>query len=177
MELLLSPGLRSKSSIIRGITAGLPSIDGGPVFVSAQPELKAQRGKLVSGALQNGTPVYAASFIRKRRIVLEESLLCEDATFRLILVHEIFHFAWPRLSNEKRREWTALLEAESAGRARGELGESSAVRKGTPQWTEYVCESFCDTGAYLYAGVEQHAWFTLGRRWRQRRKDWFGQRL
>jgi len=95
---------------------------------------------------------------------------------RLIAVHEIFHFVWARLGNTARREFAALLEAERAGRARGELGESSCHAKSLlneASWLDYVCEGFCDTAAWLYAGVKRHREFKLGRRWRDRRKQWF----
>jgi len=46
-----------------------------------------------------------------------------------ILVHELFHFAWVRLSNDTRRSWGALVEVEMARRARGELGWSAEWRK------------------------------------------------
>src|SRR5581483_1089314 len=101
-----------------------------------------------------------------------------------ILVHEIFHFVWLRLSNQIRDEFAELLNGELKGRARGELGESADVKKGLVgvgrqttrefrTWREYVSESFCDTAAWLYAGVGEHVSFTLGKRWRERRKAWF----
>jgi hypothetical protein len=88
---------------------------------------------------------------------------------RLITVHEIFHFAWARLGNSARRAWAALVEAEVAAHARGELGESSSL-KNSP---DYVCESFCDTAAWLYSGVRRSPHFTLVERWRSRRRAWF----
>jgi len=57
--------------------------------------------------------------------------------------------------------------------ARGELVESSSVKK-TPACTpDYVCESFCDTAAWLYAGVHHSPDFTLAARWRNFRRSWF----
>ena len=101
----------------------------------------------------------------------------------LILVHEIFHFVWPRLGNEARRQFAAILCREWQNRGRGELGESSAVKKtlislGSPGqhgrlWRDYVCESFCDTAAWLYSGISNHEFFSLANRWKQRRKSWF----
>ena len=32
----------------------------------------------------------------------------------------------------------------------------------TRRWREYCCESFCDTAAWMYSGVERHEEFTLG---------------
>ncbi len=103
---------------------------------------------------------------------------------RLIVVHEIFHFAWPRLGNRARKEFADLLRSEIAAGARGELGESAGVKKtllkaqsewssNSRLWREYVCESFCDTAAWLYAGVNSHKSFTLANRWRRRREEWF----
>jgi hypothetical protein len=156
----------------------LPVIPGGRVSVSVLPDLTAYRGKLLSQVEGRGTAVHAASFIRERRIVLETSLFNNEPLLRLILVHELFHFRWPRLGNHARACYTALLEEERAASARGELGESAEVRKRLAQsdrrrWKDYVCESFCDTAAWLYSGVEAHPSFRLAAHWRNRRADWF----
>ena len=45
-------------------------------------------------------------------------------------------------------------------------------RRGRP-WREYLCESFCDTAAWLYGDVRKHEEFTLAARFRQRRAGWF----
>jgi len=42
-------------------------------------------------------------------------------------------------------------------------------------WREYLCESFCDTGAWLYAGVKGHDEYTLAARFRKRRRAWFAE--
>ena len=146
--------------------------------VSFQPELTAHKGRLLSGSPEKGCPVYAASFVRKRKIVLTTDLLNDPPMLRLILIHEIFHFIWPRLSNAVRQEFSELLRAEVAVRARGELGESSGVKKqgrsrSAAAWKDYVCESFCDTAAWLFAGVGQHPSFRLAKAWRVRRALWF----
>ena len=127
--------------------------------------------------------MHAATFVPQRRIVLEQDLLEDAALLRLILTHEILHFAWRRLGNLRRREYRELLASERAGRARGELGESAAVAKekmletgwlsGSSAWRQYACESFCDTGAWLLGGVGRHASFRLAKRWRERRAAWF----
>lgn len=160
---------------------GLPKIPGSPIFVSARPQLTAHRGKLLSGRPESGTAVHAASFIRERRIVVERELLGSPDQFRLILVHELFHFVWPRLSNHVRAEYGELLKQELRSGARGELGESSEVRKtalasGLKCWKEYVCESFCDTAAWRYAGIQdnpKNSHFRLAQRWKERRMRWF----
>lgn len=103
---------------------------------------------------------------------------------RLIVVHEIFHFVWTRLGNRARKNFADLLLLEFARGARGELGESAGVKKSLLElqnewscnsrlWREYVCESFCDTAAWLYAGVKRHQSFTLANRWSSRRQNWF----
>jgi hypothetical protein len=163
---------------------GLPELSGSPIFISFGSQLTAHGGKLLSGSPQRGTQVHAASFIRDRHIVLDSYLLRRTHLLRLILVHEIFHFVWSRLGNRARAEYALLLIAERERRAKGELGESAAVGKLSFQaentasqrerrWRDYVCESFCDTAAWLYAGVNRHREFTLAARWRERRSNWF----
>jgi hypothetical protein len=98
----------------------LPALVGDPISIRILPRLTAHRGKLLSGSPQRGVPVHAATFIRRREIVLETELTRKPGDLRLITVHEIFHFAWARLGNSSRRTWTELLEAEAAARARGE---------------------------------------------------------
>ncbi|HEX4807781.1 MAG TPA: hypothetical protein VH325_02555 [Bryobacteraceae bacterium] len=164
------------------IASALPVLIGGPLRFSYRPALTAYRGQLLSGRPEQGTPVHAASFIRERRIVLERELLLSRSLFRLILIHELFHFVWARLGNKLRREYSSLLTVERAQRARGELGESSNAWKvslgehdchdHTLLWRNYVCESFCDTAAWLYAGLKNHESFTLAPRWRERRARW-----
>jgi hypothetical protein len=168
---------------LQGLPARLPQLAGRPISVSFQPDLAACRGQLLSRASGRGTAVYAASFIRQRKIVFETSLLENPAQLRFFAVHEIFHFVWARLGNAKRAEFARLLAAEMAHGARGELGESSAIQKARtgpkergkfPQrWRDYVCESFCDTAAWLYAGVHVRNAGLLARRWHKRRKAWF----
>jgi hypothetical protein len=164
---------------------GLPELYGSPICVSARPKLTAYRGRLLSAdPRKRGTAVHAASFLRKREIVLESELLARKSDLRLILVHEIFHFVWLRLGNPKRRAFRALLEREMKQRARGELGESAEVHKlavssfcnqpsSSGRWRDYVCESFCDSAAWLYAGVKSNSSWTLAVRWQRKRKQWF----
>jgi hypothetical protein len=164
------------------IACGLPVLIGDSIRCSYKPSLTTYRGKLLSGHTWRGTPVHAASFIRERRIVLDRELLRYPSLFRLILVHELFHFVWARLGNKLRGEYAALLILERDQGVRGELGESADAWKvslrehdcteHTSRWREYVCESFCDTAAWLYAGVRSHGSFTLAARWRDRRERW-----
>jgi len=152
------------------------------------PALTADRRRLYSNR-KRGEPVHAASYIRKRRIVLDRELEQQPAELARILVHELFHFAWVRLGNPARRSYEALVREECRQRARGELGWSAESRKralgkhspggrqtGSHQatdWREYICESFCDTAAFLYSGVRRHPEYTLAARHRNRRAEWF----
>ncbi len=146
---------------------------GPPIVVRFQPGLTAHRGKLLSGA-GIGQPVLAGSFLRKREIVLDSTLLRRSSERGRILVHELFHFVWARLGNPRRAAWSALLKAEVKAHARGELGWSSEWRKNdSAPWPEYICESFCDTAAWAYGAVKEHGEFTLASRWRVRRRQWF----
>jgi hypothetical protein len=155
---------------------------GAPIHIEALPALSACRGKLLSGE-DRGTPVFAASFIRQRRIVLDAALLSQPALGLPVLVHELFHFAWVRLGNNGRASFADLIEAERLGRARGGLGESSVVARcrimpgkaaaDARVWKDFVCESFCDTAAYLFTGTIVGDEGGLARRWLARRRHWF----
>jgi hypothetical protein len=134
--------------------------------------------------VEKGTPVHAGGFLQERRIVLESQLLANCPLLRLILTHELFHFAWPRLGNPSRASFASLITDELSGKARGELGESAAVSKKNllasrsiqqqrRNFRHYLCEAFCDTGAFLYSGVRASEHFTLARRWVARRTSWF----
>jgi len=142
--------------------------EGRPIRVEIRPSLGAH---------------LAASSIPRRIILLDAEVLCNQGDFERILVHEIFHFAWRRLSNTTRRSWETLLESELALKAKGELGWSAEWRKlklkpadqrqRTPRWRRYACESFCDSAAWLFAGLSNHPEYTLRGRYRRPRKTWF----
>jgi len=112
-------------------------------------------------------------------MVLDGALLKNRPELRRILIHELFHFAWVRLGNARRAGYEAVVRREMEERARGELGWSAEMRKDKlpvragGRWREYVCESFCDTGAWMYAGVKRHDEYTLAARFRRRRAAWF----
>lgn len=158
------------------IPAGLP------LRIRFAPRLSARRGRLLSQA-EAGTPVHAGAFLRRRELVLDAELLEQPSELARILVHELFHFVWFRLGTPVRRSWEAVLEAESRGRARGELGWSAEWRKRkllradrerrSRRWREYVGESFCDTAAWLAGGGRKHKEHTLQLRWRRVRGRWF----
>jgi len=146
------------------------------------PGLRVAHGRLRTGD-ERGTEVHAASFLRERRIVLDEALRRDPAEMGRILIHELFHFAWIRLSNATRASWRELLARELTRHARGELGWSAESRKGAVQaawprpavraWRDYSCESFCDTAAWIHASAGEHDEYTLARRCREIRRAWF----
>jgi hypothetical protein len=155
----------------RELLDGLPPIQGAPLRI-----------RFVHDLSRHG-PIHAGSLLRERRILLEISLAREPADFARIFVHELFHFAWLRLGNPRRRSYERLLVGEITGGARGELGwsaewrkdalQSSDRRQRTRRWREYTCESFCDTAAWLFSGVRRHPEFTLPAGCRTGRRAWF----
>ncbi len=130
-------------------------------------------------------PHLAATNIRQRTILLDQEVLGGNGDFERILIHELFHFVWVRLSNQQRQEWGGILARELADGCPGELGWSSEWRKRkltlrdwsqrTPKWRRYICESFCDTAAWLYAGLRRHEEFTLEPAARKVRRAWLRQ--
>jgi hypothetical protein len=146
----------------------LPSLEGQPIRVQAANGLGGRLGAVHGGA-----------FVRERRMAFD----CTEAEFPRIFVHELFHFAWVRAGNGARWSFERMLREEWKAGARGELGWSAEWRKRAlavgdvrgrgRRWREYACESFCDTAAWLYAGLRTHAEFTLAPRRRERRRSWF----
>jgi hypothetical protein len=125
----------------------------------------------------------AATSIPRRLILLDAAVFACRGDFERILIHELFHFAWVRLSNQQRRAWEEVLMHELRARAKGELGWSAEWRKNTLtradargrtlRWRRYACESFCDTAAWLFAGLRKHDEFTLPGPLRGLRRQWF----
>lgn len=152
--------------------ADLPPASGSPVRVEFRRTVLDEAGD----------PAHAATHLRRRLIVLEESLMADSDDFARIFVHELFHFVWLRLGNRKRRSYERLLATELQTNARGELGWSAEWRKKalqprdrrerTRRWREYCCESFCDTAAWRYSGVKKHQEFTLVSHARATRRKW-----
>jgi len=146
----------------------LPRLAGRPIRVEIRPSLGAH---------------LAETSIPRRVIFLDRGVLARHGEFERILVHELFHFVWVRLSNQTRWSWEQTLAAEFTRRSRGELGWSAEWRKHklslrdvrgrTPAWRRYVCESFCDSAAWMYAGLRRHDEYTLAATDRRRRKAWF----
>ncbi len=159
-----------------------PEITGRPIEVVWLPALRAHRGKPVSKGAR-GAEIHAAGFIRRRRIVFDTALRRKPGLRRRIWTHELFHFVWVRLDNQRRRSFEDVLLRELRRHACGELGWSAEWRKDalrpadrrnrTRRWREYVCESFCDTAAWLFSGVRASGEYTLGRRARNNRRQWF----
>jgi hypothetical protein len=174
---------RNCSKSIKAIERRLGALEGRSIYLRFLPALTADGRRLYSNR-PNGQPVYAGSFIRKRQIVLDQELQRQPRELARILVHELFHFAWVRLGNPVRRSDEDLVREEWQQRARGELGWSAELRKrallkrspreaASAAWRDYLCESFCDTGAWIYSGVRRHPEYTLAARHRDRRAEWF----
>ena len=133
----------------------------------------------MSGLRSNFGPAHAGTLLRERRILFD----CAPTEFPRIFVHEVFHFVWLRTGNTARIGFERILAGEMDGGVRGELGWSAELRKNkltaadrrnrTRRWRDYCCESFCDTAAWLYSGVERHDEFTLVKRCRKIRREWF----
>lgn len=146
----------------------LPRVTGRPIRV----ELRRSLG-----------PHLAAASMTRRVVLLDSEVLKARGEFERILIHEIFHFAWRRLSNATRRSWETVLSREFDAKLRGELGWSAERRKvkikprdvalRTARWRHYARESFCDTAAWRFAGLHSHDEFTLSERLRKRRRAWF----
>ncbi len=125
----------------------------------------------------------AGTSIPRRLILLDAAVFARRGEFERILIHELFHFVWVRLSNPRRLAWEQVIAAELRRRAKGELGWSAQWRKEmlthadarlrTPKWRRYVCESFCDSAAWMFAGLRAHDEFTLAAPARRLRRHWF----
>lgn len=169
--LFVCADLRTQARV-KALARRLPPLTGAPLRIETVRGLRDRRG-----------PVHAGAFLRERRIAFD----CTPAEFPRIFVHELFHFAWLRAGNAVRLSWEALLRAERATGARGELGWSAEWRQEalaagdmatrSRRWREYCCESFCDTAAWLHGGLRHHAEFTLAGRFRARRRAWFRKSL
>ena len=168
----LVPVLQFKNAWLRNAARAplerLPALEGKPIIVQRIRDLRDRRG-----------PVHAGSFIRRREIAFD----CTRSEFPRIFVHELFHFAWVRAGNKLRLSYENELKDELRRAFPGELGWSAEWRKlalkrndirtRNMRWREYSCESFCDTGAWLYSGLSRHAEFTLSPAGRRARRAWF----
>jgi hypothetical protein len=147
----------------------MPELHGAALCVRFRDHLPCARGQ----------DVHAGSDIPRRTVILDAALREQPRELARIFVHEVLHFVWVRLGNPVRRSYEDLLARE---RARGELGWSADLRKQwlrpsdarerSRRWREYVCESFCDTGAWVFLRG-RHPEFTLSGHARERRRRWF----
>ena len=178
----LNPPGRYLRRLADDLRSRLPEADGLPIRVSFVPNLHSHRGSLLSEDL--GQAVHGASDLRKREMFLDRGLQARPRELRRILIHEIFHFVWARLSNATRTCFEEMLASEFQDRARGELGWSAEYRKehlrhlpisgrNARLWREYACESFCDTAAWFFSGLNRHEEFTLSLKQKKRRARWF----
>ena len=152
----------------RRLLARLPPLEGAPIGLFP-----------AAGLRDGGRMVHAGSFLRRRSIAFN----CSQGEFARVCVHELFHFVWLRLGNQRRRTYEDMLRRELATGALGELGWSAEWRKRdlaaddiqgrNRLWREYCCESFCDTAAWIYSGTRRHDEFTLAARFREKRRLWF----
>jgi hypothetical protein len=156
--------------------------------LSRMPKLPVLAGLPVRVQMRSSLgPHLAATSIPGRTILLDKEVLASAGDFERILVHELFHFSWVRLGNPLRKQWSDLLRSELRAGTKGELGWSAEWRKAkmrprdwkrrTPGWRRYICESYCDTAAWLYSGLARHAEFTLEAEARRARRAWFRQQL
>jgi hypothetical protein len=156
------------------------------IHVSFRPHLTAYKGKLLSKS-PNGDAVYAGSFLRERKIILDELMLRTPRVLERIFVHEVFHFVWSKLGNRLRASYERLVLQELEWKVSGELGWSaesmkqqlaaSDVRNRTRRWKDYICESFCDTAGWLFGSATRYSEMTLGREQRDARRRWFREHL
>ena len=170
--LVVDPGARPFGRHLRSLLAGLPRLEGRPIHIQAGAGLRGAGGQIHAGA-----------FLRERRIAFDRALMQAPDEFERIFVHELFHFAWLRLGNPRRRSYEEVVRGECERDAVGELGWSAEWRKRvlaqsdrqrrSRRWREYVCESFCDTAAWRFSGLRRHPEFTLPPPWRSRRARWF----
>ena len=98
------------------------------IHVSFRPHLTAYRGKLLSKS-PKGDAVYAGSFLRKRKIVLDEQMLRTPRVLERIFVHEVFHFVWSKLGVGLRSSYEQLVMEEIENGVLGELGWSAESMK------------------------------------------------
>jgi len=157
------------------VIEALNGFGGPPVRWRFADGLRVRRGRLEEGG-GAGVEVHAASFARRRLIILDRALASAGGELKRVAAHELFHFVWLRMNNRQRREWGSLLEAE---RSKGELGWSAEWRRralapddallNTKSWREYVSESFSDTGAWFETGGAGDPDRRLGAKWIARR--------
>ena len=164
----------------------LPQLRGRRIDVCYRPELTAWRGQLLSRS-HKGDAVYAGSFLRKRKIVLDKHMLQAPRLLERIFIHEVFHFIWSRLGTPLRESFQKLIESEFDNAVPGELGWSAESMKlklqagdresRSRRWKDYVCESFCDTGGWCFGTAKRYSENNLSPESRRARRAWMRQNL
>lgn len=164
----------------------LPALQGRKIEVSYRPELTAWRGQLLSRS-HKGDAVYAGCFLRKRRIVLDDHIRTKPRVLERIFIHEVFHFIWSRLGAPLRESFEQLIENETQAGVSGELGWSAESMKLKLQpedrlernrrWKDYLCESFCDSGAWYFGTAKRYSENTLATEYRSHRRAWLRSNL
>ncbi len=172
----------SLRKLVSETLASLPKGHGAPIVLAFRPNLHSHLGQVVSK--DAGLEIHAACDLRRRTLIMDSALKADPHEFKRILMHEIFHFAWGRLGNPGRASYAALIAAERKRGARGELGWSAQRMKESlgdshgpvsRRYREYLCESFCDTGAWFYSGQRSHWEATLAKRYSAARGGWFSE--
>ncbi|MBC7928324.1 MAG: hypothetical protein H7039_22005 [Bryobacteraceae bacterium] len=168
------------------VFARLPQLRGRRISVSYRPHLTAWRGELLSRS-HKGDAVYAGCFLRKRRIVLDQQMVKTPRVLERIFVHEVFHFVWSRLARDLRESYELMILSEIQASTRGELGwsaESLKIKLSAQEiatrnrkWKDYLCESFCDTGGWLYGTATRYSEMTLDRASRDLRRAWIRENI
>src|SRR5690242_9102875 len=72
------------SAPLRLCFGALPQLTGSPIHIRFESELTTHRGKLLCNQAKRGSPVYAASFIRKREVIVDSELVNRPRALRLI---------------------------------------------------------------------------------------------
>jgi hypothetical protein len=119
--------------------------------------------------------------------VLEDRLLKTPKRLGRIFAHEVFHFVWLRIGNQKRLSYEMVLQSEMRRRAHGELGWSAESIKQTltesdwstrsSKWRQYACESFCDTAGWAFGSEGRYAEMTLAKGFRKIRLRWLAEQM
>ncbi len=119
---------RSSRRSVEALQQRLPDFEGRAIRIRFLPALTAGSGKLYSNRAA-GRAVHAGTFIRKRRMVLDQELVAKPRELVRILTHEIFHFVWRGLETRDGARTSNFCNKSESRRARGELGWSAQLRK------------------------------------------------
>ena len=157
----------------RGYRAAYASLTGAPVRVDLVRGLRDRRGPVHAGSFPPRTPHRARLHARR----VSADLRPRGGALHLAAPGQPGALALRRRGARRNRRAAPAGNwggARSGGRTRC-ARTTSAAR--TRRWREYCCESFCDTAAWLYSGLERHEEFTLARTLAQRGAAWFAESL